>query len=164
MRRVLDTTALLSGRQVPGELLTTPEVLRELDRQGMTPALEAILGNLVSVVSPGRASVARVRAASDSTGDAPRLSPTDVQLLALALEVGATLVTDDYPMQNVGRALEVPHETILAPGISARWAWAYRCTGCGAVWPEWHAECPTCGPALRTSRLRPSQDARDEPY
>ena len=154
VRRVLDTSAFLSGRQFPGELLTTPEVLRELRRHGLTASLEAVLGTQVAVASPGRDSVSRVRAASQATGDFPRLSPTDVQLLALALEGGATLVTDDYSMQNVGTALGIPFETVLAPGITAQWAWTYRCTGCGAAWPAWHEECPTCGARLRTSRAR----------
>jgi UPF0271 protein len=154
MRRVLDTSAFLSGRQFPGELLTTPDVLRELERHGLTPALEAFLGTKVSVLSPGPESLARVRTASAGTGDAPRLSPTDVRLVALALEADGTLVTDDYSIQNVGTALGIPFEAVSAPGITAQWRWTYRCSGCGAAWPTFHRECPTCGSALRTQRAR----------
>lgn len=152
MRRVLDTSALLSGRQFPGELLTVPEVLRELSRQGVTPQLEAILETQVRVASGGRPALARVRAAAESTGDAHRLSPTDLALIALALEAEAILVTDDYSIQNVGKALGIPFEPVMEKGIREQWTWSYRCTGCGKVWPEWHDDCPTCGAALRTAR------------
>lgn len=155
MRRVLDSSALLTGRQFPGELFITPEVVRELRRQGMTPQLEAILETQVRVVSPTKDSSARVRKAGETTGDAHRLSPTDLGVLALALDLEATLVTDDYSIQNVARVLSIPYEGVMAPGIVEEWRWSYRCKGCGKIWPDWHEECPTCGAALRTSRSRP---------
>ncbi len=95
MKRVLDASALLTGRQFPGELFTVPGVLREVRRQVMTPQLEAILDTQVRVLSPGKEALDRVRAASETTGDAHRLSPTDIALLALALDSQATVVTDD---------------------------------------------------------------------
>ncbi len=160
MTRVLDSSALLTGRQFPGELLTVPGVLREVRRHGLTPQLEAILDTQVRVLSPGAESLRRVGAAGDATGDAHRLSPTDAQLLALALEVRATLVTDDYSIQNVAKVLGIPYETVLEPGIKEEWRWSYRCRGCGRTWPEWHDECPTCGSPLRTARARVSRAGR----
>ncbi|OGS63596.1 MAG: hypothetical protein A3K59_06675 [Euryarchaeota archaeon RBG_19FT_COMBO_69_17] len=157
MRRVLDTSALLSGRQFPGELLTVPEVLGELSRQGVTPQLEAILETQVRVASAGRPARARALAAAESTGDAHRLSPTDLALVALALEEEAVLVTDDYSIQNVGKALGIPFEPVMERGIREQWRWSYRCSGCGKVWPEWHDDCPTCGAVLRTARPGISQ-------
>ncbi len=160
MHRVLDASALLTGRQFPGDLVTVPGVLRELRRHGMTPQLEAILDTQVRVVSPGAAAAIRVDAAGEATGDAHRLSPTDRDLLALALEIGGTLVTDDYSIQNLARVLHLPYEPVLARGIQETWTWTYRCTGCGRTWPEWHAECPTCGSALKTSHPRVRRGSR----
>jgi len=160
MKRVLDASALLTGRQFPGELATVPGVLRELHRHGLTPQLEAILDTQVRVLSPGDEARERVRAASESTGDAHRLSPTDRDLLALALDLGATLVTDDYSIQNLCRTLDLPYEPILTPGIKEAWTWTYRCTGCGRTWPEWHEECPTCGSPLKTARPRVTRGRR----
>lgn len=160
MIRVLDASALLTGRQFPGDLVTVPGVLRELRRHGMTAQLEAILETQVRVLSPGKAARERVRAASESTGDAHRLSPTDRELLALALETEGSLVTDDYSIQNLCRTLSLPYESILTPGIKEVWQWSYRCTGCGRTWPEWHDECPTCGSELRTSRPRVTHGRR----
>ncbi len=160
MTRVLDASALLTGRQFPGDLVTVPAVLRELRRHGLTPALEAFLDAKVRVLSPTPQALGQVKAASEATGDAPRLSPTDLELLALALETGATLVTDDYSIQNVARVLGIPVETVQERGISEVWHWTYRCRGCGTTWPEWHAECPTCGSPLKTARPRPTRGTR----
>lgn len=152
MKRVLDASALLTGRQFPGQLYTVPEAVREVRRHGLTAPLEAFLETHVEVLSPGRSASERVHAASDATGDAPRLSPTDAALLALALDLGAALVTDDYSIQNVARALDIPYEAVMERGIQEQWKWSYRCSGCGRTWPEWHGECPTCGSPLKTAR------------
>lgn len=160
MKRVLDASALLTGRQFPGELVTVPGVLRELQRHGLTPQLEAVLDTQVRVLSPGDEARERVRQASESTGDSHRLSPTDRDLLALALDLGATLVTDDYSIQNLCRVLDLPFEPILTPGIKETWTWSYRCTGCGRTWPEWHEECPTCGSRLKTAKPRVTRGRR----
>ncbi len=160
MQRVLDASALLTGRPFAGDLLTVPGVLRELRRHRVTPPLEAFLETHVRVFQPGAAARERVRAAADATGDAPRLSPTDRELLALAFELGATLVTDDYSIQNLCRILRIPYEPILMPGIRETWRWSYRCTGCGRTWPEWHPECPVCGSAVRTARPRVTRGGR----
>jgi len=40
---VLDTSAILSGRQFPGELVTVPRVLEELRRKGITASEETYL-------------------------------------------------------------------------------------------------------------------------
>ena len=153
--RVLDTSALMSGRTFDGELFTTDEVLRELRRlKAMTPQLEAFLDLKVRVVSPSRESLAAVRAASEGTGDAHRLSPTDMRLLAVASEMRATIVTDDYSIQNLAEVLGLVHEPILEGGIKQVITWQYRCTGCGKRFEAWTDPCPVCGSKLRTSRAR----------
>jgi len=160
MKRVLDASALLTGRQFPGELLTVPGVLGEVRRHGMSAPLEAILETQVRVLSPGPEALDRVRAASEGTGDSPRLSPTDVALLALALDTHATVVTDDYSIQNVALALGVPYETVMEEGIADLWRWTYRCAGCGKDWATWHEACPICGSLLKTARPRVTRGTR----
>ncbi len=160
MKRVLDASALLTGRQFSGELHTVPEVLRAVRRHGLTAPLAAFLETHVLVSSPSPASADRVSAASATTGDAPRLSRTDAALLALALDLGATIVTDDYSLQNVAQSLGIPFEAVMERGIRERWTWSYRCTGCRRTWPEWHAECPTCGARLRTARPDVTRERR----
>src|SRR3989304_1189446 len=143
IRRVLDTSALMSGRPFDGELFTTDEVLRELRRQdAMTPQLQMTLDLKVRVVSPSRESLAAVSAQSERTGDAHRLSPTDAGLLAVASEMAATIVTDDYSIQNLARVVGIPYEAILEGGITEVVHWRYRCTACGKFFDRWGDPCP----------------------
>ena len=62
-------------------------------------------------------------------------SPVDLELLALAVERAATLVTDDYRLQNLCEKGGVPWLSVTMEGVRALWAWELRCTGCGAVLP-----------------------------
>ena len=159
-RRVLDTSALMSGRPFDGELFTTDDVLRELRRQkALTPQLEAFLAVKVRVVSSSKESLAAVREKAKSTGDAHRLSPTDLGLLAVASELGAILVTDDYSIQNLAEEAGLSYETVLERGITERVIWRYRCTGCGRRSEEWRDPCPICGAKVRTAR-RESRGAK----
>lgn len=154
-RRVLDTSALMSGRAFEGELFTTDDVLRELRRQGaLTPQLEAVLAVKVRAATPSRESLAAVSAAAEETGDAHRLSPADAGLLAAARDLGAAVVTDDYSIQNVADRMGIPYEGVVERGIRAQWRWRYRCAGCKKAFEEWHDACPVCGARLRTARRR----------
>ena len=70
----------------------------------------------------------RVAAAS---GDLPRLSDVDVDVLALAIGLDATLVTDDFRLRN---AFSSNGGHVEAAGVKKTtnvWAWAMHCTGCG---------------------------------
>ena len=155
MRRVLDASALLSGASFDGELYTTPEAVGEVRRHGSTPQLDAILATKVRVLTPAADSLEAVDAGARETGDVARLSPTDRGLLALARELGGTILTDDYSIQNVAARLGLPHERVLERGISEVVRWRYRCTGCGRFFEEPLKECPVCGSRVKTTRARP---------
>jgi UPF0271 protein len=151
---VLDTSALLSGRQFPGDLVTVPRVLDELRRKGITANEEAFLER-VRVFAPSPNATVRVAAAARQTGDGARLSPADSEVLALALERGATAVTDDYSIQNVARVLGVPFESVMTRGITEVRTWHLRCTGCGRYFEKAGKECPVCGSPVKTTRRPP---------
>jgi UPF0271 protein len=155
MRRVLDASALLSGASFDGELYTTPEAVAEVRRLGSTPQLDAVLATKVRVLTPSKESLAGVDAAARGTGDIARLSPADRGLLALARDLGATILTDDYSIQNVAARLGAPYERVVERGIREVVEWRYRCTGCGRFFEEPTKECPVCGSRVRTTRARP---------
>ncbi len=157
MRRVLDTSALLSGASFDGELFTTPEAVAEVRRLGSTPQLDAVLATKVRVLTPSKESLDAVDAAARGTGDIARLSPTDRGLLALARELEATILTDDYSIQNVATRIGVPYGAVLERGIREVVEWRYRCTGCGRFFEEPTTECPVCGSRVRTTRARPGR-------
>lgn len=93
----------------------------------------------------------RVQRGMKQSGDAGVLSPNDIDLLALALETGGTVVTDDFALQNVAHHLDVPVLPIHQRRAETR-TWRYRCTGCGRYGEEL-GSCPVCGsPMKRTIR------------
>jgi UPF0271 protein len=154
MRVVLDTSALFELEQIPmdWEGFVTDGVLAELERYG-----DRRVGHLLTRVKVSAATsrtIERVREAARTTGDLSRLSPVDVEVLALALELSATLVTDDYSIQNLAAVLGVPYMPLGTKGITKVVRWKYVCTGCGKVFREQHQECPVCGSPLRTTRKR----------
>ncbi|HVL46972.1 MAG TPA: NOB1 family endonuclease [Candidatus Thermoplasmatota archaeon] len=157
---VLDTSALLSGRPVrlAGATYVPPEVLDEMRRPGASARnLEYLLaaGLAVRAATPG--ALAAARAAAERTGDLPRLSRADLAVLALAVDLGARIATDDYRVQNVAVALGIAHEGRAERGITEAWTWVYRCNGCRRVHATDPGACPVCGAATRAVRARPGQ-------
>jgi len=154
VKLVLDTSALMSGKAFEGELFTTPEVLGEIRKFGVTPQLEAYIENKIRISSPGGDSLKEVKRKAEETGDANRLSPTDIGILALAFELEAALATDDYSIENTAKAMGIRYVAVMVPEIREEVHWRYRCTGCLRFWPEWHDSCPVCGAKLKTSRSK----------
>jgi endoribonuclease Nob1 len=154
MRRVVDASALLSGASLDGELYTTPEAVSEVRRHGSTPQLDAILDTKVRVLTPAKDALSAVEVAARETGDIARLSPADRGLLALAQALGASLLTDDYSIQNVASRMGIPYEAVLERGIREVVRWRYRCTGCGRFFADPTKECRVCGSRVTTTRAR----------
>ena len=149
---VLDSVAFLTRRHPQGELLTVPGVELELvnRRSREYHAQLAAAGLQVSVADV--AVREQVETAAQETGDASVLSPVDLGLLALALERSATLVTDDFAMQNVAATLDISWLPVETDGIVKQLRWRWTCSGCQQRWDEPHGECPTCGSELRRTR------------
>ena len=103
---------------------------------------------------PAEGTVERVRRAAERSGDLDVLSDTDVRLLAASLELDATLVTDDYAIQNVADKLDVAVEFIAREGIDEARDWIFQCRGCGREFDENEERCPVCGSDL--SRKNPN--------
>src|SRR5512137_2793654 len=95
---VLDTSVLYYGKDLPEgyECVISPGVARELDKEGMSERLEMLLATKIRVLSPSERSMKRVSKEAERTGDSRRLSETDKELLALALDLGYELLSDDY--------------------------------------------------------------------
>ncbi|MDX1746624.1 MAG: NOB1 family endonuclease [Halobacteriales archaeon] len=149
---VLDASAFIHDYHTSEPTATIPAVRDELSDESRY-RFDAMEGSGMHIQLPEEATVERVRRAAEGTGDAGVLSTTDVRLIAAALELGATLVTDDYAVQNVASRLDVAVEVIAREGISERREWHHQCSGCGRTYDEAHDRCPVCGSDL--SRKRP---------
>jgi UPF0271 protein len=97
----------------------------------------------------------RVKETAAKTGDMGALSPTDVSLLALALDLkqaanGVSLVTDDFAVRNLAEVLAIPlSQTSLKGGEWKNITWKIYCKGCGKEYTNPKlTRCLVCGTDL----------------
>lgn len=108
---VLDTSAFIGGLDpfsVHEEQVAPPKVGEEVKRNNLTMLRfrAAVESGKLKIFEPALQFLVQVKACATSVGDSFYLSETDMQVLALALEIKARgdapqIVTDDYSIQNV---------------------------------------------------------------
>lgn len=147
MNAVLDTSFFFGDFPAEGALFTVPSVVEELKDIRAKGNFEKLLGRGLIVQSPADESIGRVIAAAEKTRDISVISGTDRDLLALALDLGAELHTDDFAIQNIAHVLGVKTVPILQRK-ARRVHWKYRCSGCGR-YADHDGECLVCGAAIK---------------
>lgn len=116
---VLDSTCFIELPHLPpieGGLFTTGLVLGELRSPQALSRFERVREG-IAVRNPSKESLASARRAAESVGDR-RLSPADLSVLALAIELRAAVATDDYSLENACKAAGVEFLPMARPGIS----------------------------------------------
>ena len=161
--RALDTGALLAWPLVdligclcvPGQVA---EVMKHSPERAML-----IQSQGPRFLSPSTAAIEQARASAIETGDLSGLAAVDLEILALAIEHGAELVTDDYRLQNVCTNFDHPWTGIIQDGIEDSWTWTLECRGCRRQHPALetkrkgdYGNCPECGAELRLKRIQNS--------
>jgi endoribonuclease Nob1 len=150
---VLDSSALFAMSQLPEEeSCCPPGVIDELTRY-KDNRLD-LWGDLLRVSDCTPASMKKVEEAARRSGDLGRLSPVDITVLALAIDVNGTILTDDYSIQNIARILNIPCKGIGQEGIKKIEKWNYQCIGCKKWYKEKMNECPICGSSMKACRKR----------
>jgi UPF0271 protein len=158
---VLDTSLLLGGKDPPrgARWATTLEAAAEVSPGGRDARRFEDWQSLgLELRGAGPGFLAKVDAAAAAAGNAARLSKADRSLLALALDMGATLLTDDYTMLDVARRLAIATQTVNQPGIAAVLDFRPRCLGCGR-WFETmpkREECTVCGSPVKPKPWKPA--------
>jgi len=150
---VLDASAFINEYHTTEPTATIPMVREELQDESAY-RYDAMEGSGMHIQIPEEGTVERVRRAAQQSGDLEVLSETDVRLIGAALELGASLVTDDYAMQNVADRLDIDVELIAQEGIDEQRDWIFQCQGCGREFDEQKDRCPICGSDL--ARKNPS--------
>jgi UPF0271 protein len=152
-RHALDAGAFYSG--IPflssGSYCTTQAVFDEAKHiKKSHGAIEALLdaGSLL-VIDPDNRSIEKAKAAAKKTGDYQKLSKADLSIIALALQLETTLLTDDYAVANVATLLKIPVESSSSKGIKETRKWIAYCSACGGAFGPEAKECPLCGNRLR---------------
>ena len=151
---VLDTAALLHWpveRMIGG--IVAHSQLEELRR--LSPQRAMLIESIdIEWMSMGTTDA---ESAAATTGDLPRLSPVDLDILALALATDEILFTDDYSLQNVCRSVNHPFEAVSNKRSRQQWSWELRCIGCRATKKadsQKEEECDICGSPMKVKRSR----------
>lgn len=121
----------------------------------------AIENGKLKVRTPNEASLNKVRASANVVGDSFFLSETDLQVLALAIELKTEgydplVVTDDYSIQNVANQIEIEFTSLATFGIRRRLHWTRYCPACHRQQPADSKlkKCEVCGTPLKRKPIR----------
>ena len=108
---VLDSAAIINAQFANG--ITVPEVIAELkDFASRELAHAKISEGKLIVKSPSPESVTKAKEQAS-----PRLSETDIQVLALGLELNEEIITDDYSLQASAKRLGLRYRPVIFKGI-----------------------------------------------
>ena len=121
----------------------------------------AVENGKVKVKAPSEDFWNKVKASANRVGDSFFLSETDLQILALALELKAEgytpqIVTDDYSIQNVATQIGIAFVSLATFGIRRLLQWIRYCPACHREYPADYKSttCPICGTALKRKPRR----------
>ena len=163
---VLDTSAFVAGFDPfssDKEQMIAPKVEEEIKRNSMVKMrFEAALeSGRIKVMAPSQESLKQAKMTANEVGDSFKLSETDIELLALALELKATgyapqIVSDDYSIQNVATQLGIEFLALATLGIKRLLEWIRYCPACYREYPANSStkECQVCGTALKRKPRR----------
>jgi endoribonuclease Nob1 len=147
MRSVLDSSAFFTTVTYEGELYTASSVISELRDFSSKARFDLLLESGLQVLDPDRDFLRHVRENSVARGEADVLSTTDIDVLALALQLQAAIVSDDYALQNVARSLNITVIPIQQKG-ARNIRWKFRCSGCGRYY-RGSGVCQVCGALIQ---------------
>ena len=91
--------------------------------------------------------------AAKKSGDFSNLSDGDISTIALSLQLGAELVTDDFAVSNVAKNLNIKVIPVMTDGIKNVIIWKYYCPGCKTNFSK-VSECPQCGNRLKRKPVK----------
>lgn len=135
---VADANVFIRGRRTPFDsALTVPEVMEELESDEAQRKFDFAD---ISVREPSEDVLSKIKEKSDELNSPT--SEVDEKLLALALETGQTLVTDDKALQNLSLHLGVSFESYMTDRIEKKKHWEEYCPNCGR---EVEGHCDRCG-------------------
>lgn len=175
---VLDTSALIAGfdpLSIEGEHYTVPKVKDEIAEDSMADVRFkiAVENGKLRVRIPNEISLSKIKASATVVGDTFFLSETDLQVLALALELkteGYTplIVTDDYSIQNVANQVGIEFVSLATYGIRRRLHWIRYCPACHRKYPADSKQktCEVCGTPLKRKPVKGKSMSiiQKEPY
>jgi UPF0271 protein len=160
---IIDTSAILSGKPIRLDnisIVTTPAVSNELSPGGRDfRTFELLKETGLAIHAPSKEAINRVKKTAQETGDDSRLSLADIEIVALAIDINkesnqeATILTDDYSIQNIASTLQIKFQVFSQKGITKKFKWVSRCPGCKKQFNEITKICPVCGTITKSYML-----------
>jgi UPF0271 protein len=145
MRVVLDTSAIiyLSDFRKFDEILTVYSVVEEVKDKISSMKLS---GLKLKILEPKKETVQKIKAVAEETGDLEKLSGTDLEVLAAAVESNSTIISDDRNIQNVAEKIGVKYISVFSERITKLITWKNYCRNCKKFFEK--KVCPICGSKL----------------
>lgn len=126
-------------------------VLEEIRRGRLSENIMAV-EEFLEVRDPSDISRSNVKKAAEKTGDMEKLSETDIDVIAMAMDTGGEVYSDDYSVLNVCNFLNIPCSSHGQAGIKAVVEWVWQCSGCRKIYRHFRGSCAICGHQLRRRR------------
>jgi UPF0271 protein len=151
---ILDASAIINGLPsgaIAEQQVTTPAVMDEVQEKRWEGILKLAFDiEKIEVRLPTEEKQNEILALMQETKD--KLSDTDVQLLALTLELSQSevvaIATDDYGIQNIAKKIGLKFIPVGEEGIKKVISWQYYCPACRKKYDK-EGSCEVCGTALK---------------
>ncbi|XHH08114.1 MAG: NOB1 family endonuclease [Candidatus Bathyarchaeia archaeon] len=169
---VLDTSAFLAGFDpfsLGEDQVTVPKVGEEIRSNSMAWVRfnTAVENGKVKIKTPNEEFSNKIKASASKVGDSYLLSETDIQLLALALELKIQgehpeIMTDDYSIQNVAKQNGIAFYALATSGIKRLLEWIRYCPACHREYPvnSTFSACQVCGTELKRKPKKTARKAK----
>jgi len=82
------------------------------------------------------------------------LSSSDIEILALSWKIGATLITNDYRLQNLAILLNIAINTLSGKKITEIVKWYLKCRNCGQIEKNNTDFCSNCNGELKRIKYK----------
>jgi len=155
--RVYDASAFYAGVPFasPEQGLTTTIVFEEIKHiKKSHGALDILLDtDRLKIQDPDPNQIETVSNLAKKTGDAQKLSDADISAVALAHQLSASLITDDFAVSNLAKNLKLQVLPIMTKGIKDVGKWIHYCSGCKKGFSGLEF-CPNCGNKLNRRLLK----------
>lgn len=150
MQYVYDTAEITARRltDLKGDFVVPVKVMAEIRKGYLARKIESI-DESIRIIDPDEKSREEARKGARETGDISVLSETDIDVIAVAIMIQGTVVSDDYSIQNTCVHLGVPFRGSSIEPIKKEVEWIWRCTGCRKKFRKAAAQCPVCGHNLK---------------
>jgi rRNA maturation endonuclease Nob1 len=164
---VIDNTAFVSGFDLNAYLqnkkikvFITSHVFEEAvknPRSIQKIEVAQAQGDLI-IQDPAVEYITQIKQAATESGDIGALSKTDIELIALGLELHSTnndqrvaIMSDDYSVQNICSRIKLQIMKYQKAGIKRNYKWEIYCPNCFHTFPPkmLGKECDFCGETLK---------------